>query len=150
MKKVGHKQITVFSGAVLHDDKILMTLRNEKACEGAHMKWELPGGKAEPGEDAEDAVTREILEETGIKARVRHVLPIVQTHHWEYDWGNQQTFCVYYLCEYLSKEGEPTDHKISSYKWFSFEEAILLDSLPGTAEIIENIYDSCTSQKKAE
>lgn len=137
-----HKQITVFSGAVLNDGKILMTLRDEKGCDGAHMKWELPGGKAEAGENAEEAVLREIFEETGVRAEVTGVIPVVQTHHWDYEWGKQQTFCLYYLCDFISKENVPKDHRVSKCEWFSLDSAVSLECLPGTTEIIQHIVAS--------
>lgn len=139
MKERNHKQITVFSGAVLKEGRILMSLRNEEGCSGAHMKWELPGGKAEASENAEEAVLREILEETGVQAKVIDLIPIAQTHHWNYDWGTQQTFCFYYLCDYVSETGKPRDHKVIRYEWFPLEEALMLDSLPGTSEVIDHI-----------
>ncbi|MEW9669216.1 NUDIX domain-containing protein [Ammoniphilus sp. 3BR4] len=47
----------------LYQGKLLFTCH-------PHRGWELPGGKVEPGETAEDAVIREAWEETGAKVTV--------------------------------------------------------------------------------
>jgi mutator protein MutT len=54
------------------DGKILLALRKP----GKHMgpKWELPGGKVNPGEDPEQTLRRELKEELGIDAQIGQYL----------------------------------------------------------------------------
>jgi len=47
------------------DKKVLITRRNIKMKIFPHA-WVLPGGHVEPGETLEEAVIRELLEETGV------------------------------------------------------------------------------------
>ena len=52
-------------GAIIFntDDELLVIRRGQEPAVG---RWTLPGGRIEPGESAEDAVVREVLEETGL------------------------------------------------------------------------------------
>ncbi|GEJ98053.1 DNA mismatch repair protein MutT [Streptomyces sp. 1-11] len=54
-------------GAALLDAGRLLAARRSAPPELAG-RWELPGGKVEPGERPEDALTRELAEELGIDA----------------------------------------------------------------------------------
>ncbi len=47
------------------DKKVLITRRNIKMKIFPHA-WVLPGGHVEPGETLEEAVIRELMEETGV------------------------------------------------------------------------------------
>ncbi len=56
-------------GAIVFDTsgRLLMVQRGHEPAKGL---WAVPGGKVEPGETDEQAVAREILEETGLTVRV--------------------------------------------------------------------------------
>lgn len=79
-------------GLVIKDSQILLMER----WRGALHYFSIPGGGVEPGETIEQAATREIYEETGVKATIKRkyitALSDDSEHH-------------VFLCQYVS--GEP-------------------------------------------
>ena len=132
-----NKQITVFSAVVVKDKKVLLNLRKENELPEAHLKWEYPGGKVDFGETPQEAVVREVFEETGIRIKVERLLPYVQTNYWKYPWGNQQTLCFIFLCSFVKQEEVPNDHHVEEFDWIEINKVKDLDSLPGTDEILQ-------------
>lgn len=65
MEEHGSERRTVVGAALLYDGRLLAARRAKPP-----IGWELPGGKVEPGERAEDAVVREIREELGCTVSV--------------------------------------------------------------------------------
>ncbi|MBO5997991.1 MAG: (deoxy)nucleoside triphosphate pyrophosphohydrolase [Alphaproteobacteria bacterium] len=62
------KFITVVAGVIYCKDKILIAQRRKDKSLGGF--WEFPGGKLEPGETCEQALSREIKEEFDINIQV--------------------------------------------------------------------------------
>ncbi|MFG3368160.1 (deoxy)nucleoside triphosphate pyrophosphohydrolase [Streptomyces sp. NPDC048156] len=60
---------TVVVAAALHESGSLLAARRSAPPELAG-RWELPGGKVEPGEDPRQALLRELREELGIGAEL--------------------------------------------------------------------------------
>ncbi|WP_420124177.1 (deoxy)nucleoside triphosphate pyrophosphohydrolase, partial [Nakamurella sp.] len=56
------------AGAVVHDDRLLVARRTRPAALAG--RWELPGGKADPGESETAALRRELAEELGLAVDV--------------------------------------------------------------------------------
>src|SRR3954469_11079883 len=69
-------QRVVCAGAVVRDaaGRLLLVRRGREPSIGL---WSLPGGRVEPGETAEQAAAREVLEETGLDVKVGSLLKMV-------------------------------------------------------------------------
>jgi len=60
-------------GAVVRDGRLLLVRRASRHGRG---NWQLPGGFIEPDEPIEQAVVREVVEESGVTAVVEGVLAV--------------------------------------------------------------------------
>ncbi|GAA2996721.1 (deoxy)nucleoside triphosphate pyrophosphohydrolase [Streptomyces fulvorobeus] len=63
----------VVAGAVLDQGRLLAARRS--APPELAGRWELPGGKVEPGESGEQALARELREELGVESRAMERIP---------------------------------------------------------------------------
>jgi 8-oxo-dGTP diphosphatase len=81
--------------------------------------WELPGGRMELGENAEETLAREIMEETGLT-----VTPLRLLDTWKFLTDACKITGVIYLCD--KKDGEiKLSHEHDEYKWVEFNEETL-------------------------
>ncbi len=135
--KSSNRQITVFVGIVVRKNKVLIVKRSEPELKAVHLKWEFPGGKVDFGETPEEAVVREIKEETGVTVKVKRLLPMVQTVNWDYEWGTQQTLLFAYECEYINEKEGAYDHHVEETRWVNIEDYNEYESLPGGREFLE-------------
>jgi 8-oxo-dGTP diphosphatase len=65
--------IVVVGAALLSDGRLLAARRS--APPELAGRWELPGGKVEPGEPPEQALVRELREELGVEAKSAERVP---------------------------------------------------------------------------
>ncbi len=63
----------VVGGALCHEGRLLAARRS--APPELAGRWELPGGKAEPGESVPEALVRELREELGVEAEPLERIP---------------------------------------------------------------------------
>ncbi len=107
------------TGAVVHDNKVLYVRRNYEPHKGT---WTLPGGYVEHTETLDEAVIRELREETGIEARVVGVVG-VRTR-----WGDAGgAVLVIFRCELVTGEPHADDYEISAAEFLAAEQIEALE-----------------------
>ena len=97
MARVPHRNIIGVGGVVRMDDGVLLVRLTYSDIKGRYM---FPGGKVDPGESLEAALSREVWEEAGVIAEAQD---LVAVRH-RVDPGELNTYLVFSM-RYVS--GEP-------------------------------------------
>jgi 8-oxo-dGTP diphosphatase len=90
-------------GAVIvHEGQVVLIKRGKPPLYG---RWVVPGGTVELGETLEEAIVREVLEETGLVVTPREVLTVFDRIEKDGERVAYHFVIVDYLCDYVS--GQP-------------------------------------------
>jgi mutator protein MutT len=121
--------IDVVAAVIERDGKLLITRRRE----GTHLAglWEFPGGKADPGEAAADALEREILEELGVVVTVGEPLATVD---WTYP--DKRVRIRFFRC---AVRGEPRPQEGQEMAWVAPADLGRHRFPPADAELIARL-----------
>ena len=123
------KTIEVTAAIIIQDGKVFATQRGYGDWKGW---WEFPGGKMEPGETPQEALTREIHEELDAEIEIGKLLDTVE---WDYPAFHLTMRC--FLCTLISESMHLNEHEDAV--WLSAETLYSVKWLPADEGLIPKI-----------
>lgn len=128
--------IVAAMGCVINQKgEILLALRNDPKSPKVHHKWQLPGGAVEAGETLENAVIREVKEETGLDVVITSNRPAVT-------FGNSNVLLIGYKCKAVGGElGKNIVSETAKLQWFNIKEIPWEVVLSGNREVINQLME---------
>lgn len=119
--------------AVISDreGRLLACRRSSKQSQPG--KWEFPGGKINVGEDAEDALIREIREELGCGIHVNSRLPVI-----EHGYPEFFIRLIPYCCQLVGGD-VPRILEHSEMRWVALSDCAALDWAEADVPIWSNL-----------
>lgn len=131
-------------GAMIEHDpsgKILLVKRSETAYYLPGI-WEDLGGRIKQFEEPEDALRREVKEETGLEIEILKPLAIFHDYYGERTAENELLIITYW-CKAKSDQVVLSDEH-TEYRWVSPEEALRLAEHVGVRRDIQAFIDEIT------
>jgi ADP-ribose pyrophosphatase YjhB (NUDIX family) len=126
---------------VFRDEKVLLVERGKPPLEGF---WSLPGGLVETGERLEDAVAREVFEETGLRIAVESLATVFERIMPDAAGRPEYHYVlVDFYCTLLGGDLRPGDDSRRA-EWFELPALASLPMTAGTREVIE----TCCSRRQ--
>jgi nucleoside triphosphatase len=90
-------------------------------------KYTVPGGHIELGERAEDAIKREVKEETGLDVHSVKLLLVQQAIYPANYYKHEHFIFIDYFCQSLDSDVKLDGKELQAYVWIKPDEALKLD-----------------------
>jgi len=122
---------------ILRRNKIVLVQRARSPLKGY---WSLPGGLIEPGEKIEDALRREVLEETGLIIRPKKMFEIFERIIPDAEGRAEYHYILHdYLCRVVGGDLKAGDDA-GSVAWVARANLKNLQLTEGTLAVIEMAF----------
>ena len=111
-------------------------------------RWGLPKGAVSEGETSEAAALREVLEETGLTARIVKPLDTIEYYFRAGDTLFQKRV-DFYLMEYVGGELEPQLSEVDDVEWVELSSAIRRASFDSERKLLEMALNDVSPQSSS-
>ena len=136
-------QLQLAQKSVLYDNGNILMIQKSVDDPFNPLKWEIPGGRLELGEELPDHLRREVKEEVGLEIEIGPPLAMWQ---WTLGSGESAKTVVavsrlcYPLTHEISLDGNVETDYLTSWKWVPLEEIPSLDLIPTARDgILESL-----------
>jgi 8-oxo-dGTP pyrophosphatase MutT (NUDIX family) len=128
-------------GVVVHEGKVLVIVPTRRAADGSHV-LALPKGHPDEGETVVQAATREVREETGVRAEP--VEELGEVRYWYVrDRVKVAKSVFFFLFRYVSGDLADHDDEVLEVRWMEFVEAQKALSYAGEREMVARALAIC-------
>ncbi|CAD7769846.1 MAG: GDP-mannose mannosyl hydrolase [Candidatus Methanoperedenaceae archaeon GB50] len=128
-RKYPEQPLVGVGGIVFLEDKVLLIKRKNPPGEG---EWNIPGGLVKVGETLEQAIVREVEEETGIKISKEGLVEVVERIFPDNAGKIRYHYVIIdFLCHFLKGKAQPQSDALA-VQWQPIE---TLDDLNINAEL---------------
>jgi 8-oxo-dGTP diphosphatase len=131
------KFVVAVAYVIEKDGRILM-LRRSLLKDHAPGEWETGSGRVEQGETPEQAVHREVREETGLQVQI---LGPVDTFHFYRGASREEVIGITFWCRYADGKFTMCEEHDRA-EWMGFDKAIALLSGNGAAAAVARIRNA--------
>jgi 8-oxo-dGTP pyrophosphatase MutT (NUDIX family) len=145
-------QVQVAQKAVLCDSGNILMIQKSSADPYNPLKWEIPGGRLEFGEELSDQLKREVKEEVGLEVEIGPPLAM-----WKWSMGSgealESVLAVSRLCfaknDDISFDGNAETDYLGDWRWVPIDQVADLDLIPNardgileSLEVLQKYFDS--------
>lgn len=123
--------------------EILLAKRNDPVNPRFHGKWQMPGGAVEENETLEQALIREMKEETGLVVKLISQRPAVTFGEIDQEGKDLglRLLLIAFPCKIISgKLGKNVCSETKELKWFKRNNIYKQKLLPGNRELIRQLW----------